>query len=75
MCTLARSPLAFGRYLQISSEVKTRTGAIKRTNALVIFQIAVCAERRDLFPAAFCVEAVFQHVVVEGALRSTTQKS
>src|SRR5712671_4630499 len=53
ICTLGWSSLAFGRYLQISSVVKTRTGAIRRTKALVVFQTAVCAERRDLFWAAF----------------------
>src|SRR5882762_7107379 len=53
MCTLGWSPLAFGRYLQISSVVKTSTGAIRRTKALVIFQTAVCAERRDWLCAAF----------------------
>ena len=42
----------FGKYFQISSEVKTRIGAMRRTRALVIFQTAVCAERRDLLLGA-----------------------
>ncbi len=53
MCTLGWSPLAFGRYLQISSDVKTSIGAMRRTNALLIFHTAVCAERRDLLLGAF----------------------
>src|SRR5467141_3621911 len=53
ICTLGWSLLAFGRYLQISSVVKTRTGAIRRTRALLIFQTAVCAERRDWLCTAF----------------------
>src|SRR5260370_36193165 len=49
MWTLSGSPWDFGKYFQISSEVKTRIGAARRTRALEIFQTAVCAERRDLF--------------------------
>src|SRR6201988_1823315 len=48
ICTLGWSFAVFGRRFQISSAVKTSTGAIRRTNALLIFQTAVCAERRDL---------------------------
>src|SRR6267378_43100 len=49
MWTLSGSLAVFGKYFQISSAVKTRMGAARRTRALVIFQTAVCAERRDLF--------------------------
>src|SRR5712691_4170659 len=52
MWTLSGSPADFGKYFQISSEVKTRIGAMRRTRALVIFQTAVCAERRDLLLGA-----------------------
>src|SRR6267154_2552429 len=52
MWTLSGSAGALGRYFQISSEVKTRIGAARRTRALLIFQTAVCAERRDLFLGA-----------------------
>src|SRR5258707_5129407 len=53
MWTLSGSPFNFGKYFQISSEVKTRIGAARRTSAPEIFQTAVCAERRDLFLGAF----------------------
>jgi len=43
MWTLSGSLFGFGRYFQISSEVKTRIGAAKRTRALLILQTAVCA--------------------------------
>ena len=36
MWTLDGSPADFGKYFQISSEVKTRIGAAMRTSALVI---------------------------------------
>src|SRR5712664_1708576 len=49
MWTLSGSPAGLGKYFQISSEVKTRIGAMRRTMALVIFQTAVCAERRLAF--------------------------
>src|SRR5580765_3900857 len=50
--TLSRSPADFGKCFQISSEVKTRIGAMRRTRALAIFHTAVCAERRDLLLGA-----------------------
>src|SRR5437016_14100999 len=52
MCTLSGSLCDLGKYFQISSEVKTRIGAARRTRALEIFHMAVCAERRDLFLGA-----------------------
>src|SRR5713101_490439 len=52
MWTLSGSDWDFGRNFQISSEVKTRIGAARRTRALLIFHTAVCAERRDLFLGA-----------------------
>ena len=60
MCTLSCSPVVFGKYFQISSEVKTRIGAISRTSALVIFQTAVCAERLDLLFAALVYRRSFK---------------
>ena len=59
MCTLPCSLCALGRYFQISSAVKTRMGAIKRTSALVIFQTVVCADRRDLLRAALVYSRSF----------------
>ncbi len=45
-CTLTGRPSTRGRYSQISSAVKLRTGATRRTSASVIFHSTVCAERR-----------------------------
>src|SRR2546422_10626752 len=58
MWTLSGSPADFGKYFQISSEVKTRIGAMRRTRALVIFQTAVCAERRACARGGLAVEGL-----------------
>ena len=45
-CTLSAREATFGRYGQISSQVKLMIGASTRTNASPMCQTAVCALRR-----------------------------
>src|SRR5882672_8733479 len=66
MWTLSGSPTDFGKYFQISSEVKTRIGAMRRTKALDFPDRGLRRAAGFAF-GRLGVEAIFQDVEIEGA--------